>query len=675
MKYMLKYKAILILSAVCILNINLFSQQLRSYQGAYTLNSNSTGTASYSYYSIAEDSIVLHGRFAFSSDILQFDNNNIRQINTSGTYRRGKKHGEWIYERNDYNVNYKRITGVNIESTLDGTINRLIARFNDGLAAGKWSLTAQQVSDSKRRPNFASSSVNFNSGKASGKFTFTDPTRQFPLKVDGQFDNNGYFDGIWKLSYEFNGVKYEEEREYASGFLLNLLLSNTETGEVVYDEKFEDIRTKIDYLAQNQNDVNYKMGDRPFGLLFNDGYRQDDLKIIAQENGNKILHDVFDFYLDSLGVLMTLPGFVNPVIGNTRRFQYVYPENEQELLEVLRPMVNKMETEYDSIINTSVLRINQQKNDTLAFYYKLLDLALEKSKLIHEVIDEIQTGKFDYQFRDNFYSHGIVGLNGIDTVWYEYQNKKSFSLIEINNGITTPDSLVYNLYKYTISLDAYINRFYDKVSATILSLQQEEKIAKLDEALLNTLDTFLLTYVGSTKLSANATDEELQKIKKLNDLQLAIFKRYTRDVIRIKMQDYIELESFDKKYVKGNSMIDLLKTLIDIYPKLERITSLSDELDQVFTRYSPNPFFERDIVTRIKQGIYSRGVELLLPYQIEMLKKSSSRAELLEGVEAIFKLDSKMRELANSDDQETNRLNSRIRRESQPERIKRLLGL
>lgn len=668
-------KVLIIISLVLGLYKYTQAQQLRTYQGKYTLNSQTTGNVTYSYYAFPGDSIQFHGRFSFASDVLQFENNQVRQINISGNYRRGSKNGEWVYERNNFNVKYNRIVGVNIESVLDGTINRLTSRYVNGLPEGKWSVIKQEVQDSRRRTNFASSESNFRMGKASGKFVFNDPSRAFPLRVDGQFDNEGNLDGIWRLTYELDGIRYQEERKYASGFLLDLNLKNSVTGEPYFVLDYKDIKDKLNYIKGAGDQADIKLGDMKFDILFNDGYRDNDEKLLSQRQGNRILKEVFDYYLDSSSVIFSLPGFSRPEMGTTRRFQYVYPENELELLEILRPMVLKMEHHYDSAVKSSVLRINRQKSDTLAFYYELLNLALDKVKIIHEVLDEIESGKFDYQFRDNFYRNGVRGLISSDTVKFEYLNKEFFRVIEVGHHVNSPDSLVMNVYRYTISIDSYIERFYDQVKDLIAELQQEESIARLDEKIVKKLDTFMLTYTGSTKVNLNASDDELLNMSNMNELQLAIFKKYSRDILRKKMQEYVEMEDYKKKTELGESMLGLVDALITNYLKLGKIPGLQKELDVVYTRYSPNPFFERDVVTRIKQGIYSRGAEILLPHKIEELKRSSTKEEFIDRIDAIFKLDEKLRELADRDDIEISRLNSRIRRENQPERIKRLLGI
>lgn len=650
------------------------AQQVRNFSGNYSLNGQTTGTANYSYYQLANDSVQFHGRFSFTSDVMQLEVNKLRQVMITGFYRRGNKNGEWTYETSDFGIRFKRITGVNVETATDGVINRMTARFKDGLADGRWSLVIQRVKESKKLQSFANANLIFNEGKAVGKFTFSDPSNESFLQVEGHFDEQGYFDQNWKLSYVHEGKSYQENREYVSGFLLRLTLTLADTQEIIYDERFDDVRDKLSRVKENGGTA-LGLGNRKFGILFNDGYTESDARLLAQQTGNEKLHRVFNYFTDSTGFFLTLPGFKLPTTGSTRRFQYIYPEKEDELIEILRPIVKNMEREYDSIKNSSVLRLNQQKNDTLAFYNALLAFGADKITIITEVLNEIESGKFDYEFRDNFYRHGVTGLHGYDTIVYEYKGKQIHQVIELSDKVNSPDSLVLNLYRYTIGLDAFIARYYDNVSPTILSLQQEDRISRLDETIIKALDSLFITYIGDPRINLKASDDELRKKLQPNDLQLEIFKRYTRDILPRKMQEYVDTQDHSSRVNKGNTILDLIKAVIHVHDDLARIPEFSTELDKVFTRFSANPFFPRDLETRIKTGIYSRGVEILLPYLIDELMKTSTKEDLLNKVDSIIRLEARLREYAESDEQETNRLNSRVRRENQPERIRRLLGV
>lgn len=667
------FTALLLIVLLLITSI-LVAQDLKTFRGGYTLNGATAGNAVYTYFLLPDGSHQLHGRFSFTSDVLRQSGDQVRQLVISGTYRNGNKSGDWNYETSNFNVDYKRITGTSVETIVDGTIHKLRARYKDGMADGRWTLTLQRVRSNKPMLPLSTASMTFSEGNPTGKFFFNDTASDTPLDIDGAFDKDGYFDGQWKMVYSINDVVYQEEREYYSGFLISLLLKEKNSNDTLFAVSFTDVKFKLDRIAhKNENAIGF--GDRKFGILFNDGYTENDTRLLAQANGNAVLQQVLNYFVDSSGIYFTMPGFARPQTGYTRRFQYIYPAKEDELIEILYPMLNTMEQQYDSLLNLPVLRLNQQRYDTLAYYSALLQLGMDKISIVRAMLAEVESGKFDYEFRDNFYRHGVPGLEGEDSVRFSHRGRPMIRVMELKDKVLSPDSLVLNVYRYVISLDAYLSKYYDLVSPILTELQQESRIASSDETIIKLLDTLFITYTGDPIVKHNVSDEELRSKHNLNDLQLEIFKRYTRIILQRKMQEYVDTQDFNTRLARGEIILGVIHALIESYSQLERIPKLSDELDKAFIRYTSNPFFPRDLETRIKTGIYSRGVEILLPYLIDELKKSSSAEELNEKINTIFKLDSRLRELAETDDRETNRLNSRIRRENQPERIRRLLGV
>jgi hypothetical protein len=666
--------AVLLIILFQVITTVLFAQDLKTFRGKYTLNGATTGNATYTYFLLADGTQQLHGRFTFTSDVIQHAQNQIRQLTISGAYRNGKKNGDWNYETSTYTVRFNRITGTTVETSNDGTIHKLRARYKDGLAEGRWTLSIQHVKSNRLVQPFSTASMNFRAGTVSDKFSFIDKASESPIEIDGGFDANGYFDGLWKMKYTINNVAYQEERTYYSGFLLSLMLRDRNLNDTLYAVTFDDVKSKLEQITQ-QHENALGFGDRKFGIEFNDGYTENNIKLLAQAKGNLVLEQALNYFIDSSGIYFTMPGFTRPQTGYTRRFQYIYPDKEDELIEILHPILNTMEQEYDSIWNLPVLRVNQQRYDTLAYYSSLLKTGIDKITIVREVLAEVESGKFDYEFRDNFYRIGVPGLQGIDSIRFSHRGRPVTWMMELNDKVSSPDSLVLNLYRYVISLDSYISKYYDYVNPILTELQQESQISKSDETIVKLLDTLFITYTGDPLIIYNATDEELRSRNNLNELQLEIFKRYTRAILQRKMQEYVDTQDYATRLARGEVILGIMQALINVYPQLGRIPHLADELDKAFIRYTPNPFFPRDMETRIKTGIYSRGVEILLPHLIDELKKTSTAEELKEKIEIIFKLDSRLRELAETDDQETNRLNSRIRRENQPERIRRLLGV
>jgi hypothetical protein len=181
-----------------------------------------------------------------------------------------------------------------------------------------------------------------------------------------------------------------------------------------------------------------------------------------------------------------------------------------------------------------------------------------------------------------------------------------------------------------------------------------------------------MLYTGMKVLKNVKTLTE-SEMRNVEFLEAAVFQRFGINLKNQKIQRYANETEIDKRLEAGRSIINLLNAIIKVKPQLNTIKAMPAKLDKVYTEFRPNPFFDRDVESRIRNGIYTRGTEILLPYLIREMLASENSATLLLNAEQIFKLEAIMLSLARSEDPDVVRLNRRLRRENQPERIKRLL--
>jgi len=141
------------------------------------------------------------------------------------------------------------------------------------------------------------------------------------------------------------------------------------------------------------------------------------------------------------------------------------------------------------------------------------------------------------------------------------------------------------------------------------------------------------------------------------------------------VNDYAKTIESDKKIEKGNELYAFYQKIHVVHPLIAHIESMPAMLDSAFTRYSQNPFMDRQAESRIKTNIYAKGAGILMPILIDQMIASKSAAELDKNVTEVYHLYHRLMELSAREDDEVNRINARIRRENVPERIKRTLGL
>lgn len=665
-----------LMGLLLLLNLSVFSQSLKSFRGAYQLNNGVKGTANYTYFSAANDSVVYNGKFSFNSDAFETDSAKklISQLNISGNFQKGQKNGEWIYEKNNYTLNVKSINDLRVTATLDGLQQKLNAQYEQGKPTGKWILTSNQIEDSKRKGTSYKSEATFKDGYANGTFSYASQNGTSPISITGRFDSQGNFDGKWLLKYESDGVLITEERKYVEGFLTEMNIYSEQNRKIYYSKVFNDVVQKLQTTTNNGNELSYKKGEKQFPILFSDGYRQDDEKILFQLKGNFLLSEIFTQFTDAeQGIVCEVGNFEMPNMGYTRRFQYVYPEYEAAIIAELNKYLEAEKSRHDSLLNNTTFKIYKQKNDTLAFFYEFLNVSSQKLQIIETNLNKITSGAFDYEYRDNFYQSGIPGLNPYDTIKYEFGSNIISKPVTFSSGVVAPNDLVKKIKHYCDSLKLFLDTGLIPVKAALAEFQKEEKIALLDEKIAEAIDSMQMRYRGTLKYSVTENNNDSTAEKTMSEMQEVVYTRFGIEIKNQKMQQYANEPVFDKKVEIGYRIIALMNLMINIHDKLNAIPQMSYKLDKAFTEYRPNPYFPRDVESRIKSGIYSRGAEILLPHLINNIKNLNSTAELKERIELIFTLEQKLLTLAKSNDPDVSRLNKRLRRENQPERIKRLL--
>lgn len=636
-------------------------QALKRYRGAFELANGTTGIAQYSFKEIRPDSTVFQGRFEFTSELKQAEGSNlVTQITQKGNYENGLKVGVWEFDMREHKIKVVNLRNFKAETAVESTIKRLKVTFDKGIAEGEWVLSTQQIGVSSEDTDSELTKITFQNGKAVGGFLHKHLTPQDSSSALGAFDLGGFFDGEWSLRYPFNGNEYQELRTYNKGILIGLELRNLTTNELIIKESFPRLRQRLEALEEATSPLPYRISEEAFGILFEDGYSENHPVIAAQYPGNTFLSTVFSHFKDLLQspISPSWRGSVRPTIsfGFTRRFEYQYPDYEAALLGYLQKDLSGLLATLDSVQKSPQLKIQALKNDSLAFFDAYAKTARRKIQVIEQTVAELRSDKFRFSNRDLYYQKGIPALSATDTVNYTFKNKDQQQVVVLGRGVGKPDSLVQQLLTYSENLRMVIRPYIFKLDEYVKLSFQEDELVQLDQTIVALMDSAQITYQSAS-----------------TDLHKQIYKEFghprTNDLLSI----YARTTAFEQKKKLGNELVKLQQTLLAIYPRIMEIAYIRQRADSLYTRFSPNPFFDRDIESKFRQGIYTRGIEILLPYLLNTLVNTDKIENFLETLATIERLDKALRTLAVSEDPEVQRLNNRLRRENQPERIKRLL--
>jgi len=655
-----------------------FAQNIKRYSGKHSLSDSIQGVANYTYLLIA-DSIQFSGSFRFKSDIYKINNSDkIGRLTIDGNYDKHLKSGRWQYDLGEYKIDYKDIQDLKLITTLDGVERKIICRYNQGVPDGEWEIFRNSIIQGRRQGQAISSKANFRNGTIDGTFSFDDRDGDNFISITGFFNPSGYFHKDWNLSYSYNGVSYNEYRQYRQGFLVKLIIRDSETNSTVYSIDYTEVNEKVNQLRKNEPDLEFEEGTKGFGLLFDNGYAPNDDRIKAQLIGNEILQHAFHRYSDKQSIIGLTGGSVAPEMNFTKRFKFIYPTEETSLLGNLKHRTAQLIFTLDSILAINKFVLNKQKTDSLAQAFELFKTCLAKLDIIDSTIIILQDGSFDYINRDNYFKEGIPALNQSDTLKYIFDSKPRIKLVDFGLKIDGPENLVQNLTFYFDSLENRVNGLLSYALKQIQLISQEKELEIIDAKIISLSDQVDSLYRIEARFDKYKQKDLNLKSNGKSEPDKIIPEVYVLIAIERKddlISKYSKENEFQRKEEIGNQIISLLNGLNVIYPDLYLISGMKSTIDSAYTRFSPNPFMDRLAESRIKQHIYIAGMDKLLPFMLEDLKKSVSAEELSRKTKEILRLRTRMIELARSEDPEIEKLNIRIRRESVPERIKRLLGL
>jgi hypothetical protein len=205
---------------------NVFSQQIKTYQGPYK-----NGTAVYQYYDGNNYDRIYQGSFKYTSEY----------VSITGQYKNNEKIGLWTITKVEKGFIDKKIL---IKEIVTG-------KYINNKMNGLWTLRTNNLETKKVIIN---SEVYFKEGYLidlfkyyNSNFTLDASGNHSELSLVGKFDHDCNFDSTWVAKYTLNGIPFEEIRKFQSGLLYFYLTRNISTGES--DKKYDNPLTPMKFYV------------------------------------------------------------------------------------------------------------------------------------------------------------------------------------------------------------------------------------------------------------------------------------------------------------------------------------------------------------------------------------------------------------------------------------------
>ena len=200
-------------------------QTLKTYSGLYE-----DGKATYTYYEDENGERVKHGTFSYNKG-----NKGIgvgggmavsyaTTISASGNYKNGIKDGKWTYKN-------KTAGGSITFADFSAVVNYVDGRMDGPL-------------------NNSGTIFQMKNNRITGHVKKVKKTQNEDWSLSGQFDEEGFPDGIWTKNYKSYGNLYVDTEKYVHGLLVAKQTKNESTGKITRYE-FNDVNPQ-EYLAAYQ---------------------------------------------------------------------------------------------------------------------------------------------------------------------------------------------------------------------------------------------------------------------------------------------------------------------------------------------------------------------------------------------------------------------------------------
>lgn len=575
------------------------AQEIRDYQGGYTFNGQ-RGTGKFSYYLTPENEPVLQGPFRFELKLLDsLGKERLTKLHVEGVYEKYQKDKSWSYQLEDHVVRIQDVENRDVIAQIETKRIDLLAQYAKGKLHGTWSYSEKNWMNEQFLETFRTNELIFSNDRLTGKVRFENLNPSNPFLIAGTLTSEGLMDGAWDFSYQESGIPIREIRRYEKGFLIGLQKNNEVTGEKLDEVVFFNAIQKLDSLDRGF-EVDYTLSDRFFGLTFNDGFGQQSKEFRQQYQGTQLLEDALVRLLrfEDEEFVKADRLLKSPI--QTRRFRYDLSKNEEEAYQAAVVRYQELKSAVDLVLSSSFLELNRQSNDSLTLAGAYFERLNQKLQDLIPVVEVIKSGEIAY-FDPLFYQKNDLDfLPASDTLFLDAKSVGDARVFTFPD-LKIAKSFGTGLLKY---LEKELENF--RIFDRFLTDQQQKFRQNLD---LVSIEKVIL----SQKKKLDSAYRNMRFDSNAQRLLLSqVMANLAESDYQRRLSAFNDETSFEGKASKGDELIDLLRFLNGNLEKMKSVTELENELTELFTETTFDPFtFETEFEVIRQKNLYQAGLDLI----------------------------------------------------------------
>ena len=621
----------------------LLAQQKFEYNGTLQIDKY-TGDAKYEYKIVDKDTLI-DGPFYLKRSSLQalLDKEDVSFL-FQGDFTDGSPSGPWKFQFGEFKSNSQStVVDYEYRVLVSGVQEEGSGDMKNGKPNGKWIYEVNQIKESEKVKALFKSEIDFENGI---------PQRNFEIENEdailvGRFLRNGLAHDEW-TSYDTEEIEDTESWFFEEGLLRKI--QSIEEGVskeiLVFDEKsnaYETINLDERYIEILKIELALRADSKEFG-----------------KNLPKLLADNAAYYQKINGILSKLGTSDFKPKFKVLVPYFVIDSLENENTKAIKRNYLAAESLSSSLLNDSQLNILKRSDNEVLYYYnsvlKIQETFLNPLKKFVSLSEQNILPFVDRKkFTESLWSNTKPSTK-IEVVSDSTGTKKIFELPN-SNAFSFETNDINSLQQLSEYAKLSLENIQSKLANQVSNDKRAQTLIDLEERLI-TKNEFLMQQMDSVNQELPVEHlKALSNIKKLADESLS---------------KYASLEIPEEKLNYGETLEKCLSELINLSNTIVELPAQAIEIDSLYQDSVFNPFMAVVMDEEIKKRITSAYDKVLIPYFLGAANKSLTCENAVILHSNMKLLHQRMLALR---DEDTKKLERKLRREKDPKTLYQLLSV
>jgi hypothetical protein len=568
------------------------------------------------------------------------DSLHIYTFSASGNLNNHLPNNTWYWQQAKLKYTISAGRTFQPEFSTSGTLAKWTGSFDKGTPRQVWNFTIDSVDNGgKTFQQLVKVKLPYKNGKVAGKFTVEDLRKDKQFSLSGHTNDLGEAEGVWLYTYKTSdSLQVTEKHTYKQGILLKIEVFGKDTGIVEYalNQKF--------FEAQKASEMLMQIGNHEFVESEYHGY------------ANKVWKELMLGHYLSGWNLEVFPFSPELSLPFFRRIEFPLTDEEIRQIASIRKLSSNTQEQIDNYIEGEML-IQRSRSSALDLSISFLEQTKLRMQLLDSLMNRTELPLFTYK---NRYQPGV--LKYIESINEMAQVKAQvYDTLSIELPIISYSDGNFDLFK-ELELLAKISgeslqEHFDIIEKETFTLQRETERKLLEEELMLKLKNLQQLY------------ESEQKVGKL------IKERWIDGNLQQEIIRYAQKDDYEKAMALGENILLRIDTLAQWIAQVEIYDSMVHKIKSEYSRMVYNPYTgKNDLELIVKKRFLSNIIEILWPWLEQNIESEEDWSSWNKLWDQQFEVYNYVMTFASREDKQAQKINHRVRKENNPERILRMLN-